>query len=244
MSQLRHDYIRALIRIAERQPSEELFARIERLLAEVDVKSPPILSPLPDADHSADAGNMVPWPVWGEPPPANEEPPASVDQAIESELEANGEQLAAFGSELADVAPADDERFEAITSARAENAQARGSRFLCKKCGNHARSFAHTEACGTGGRIRPAPLTNGAESASTFDTVSLSKVAEIIPENIPTDDPTAHRHRWKIEAPDGPFSIGRCDCGATKDFANSHEALGDGSPSYWDTSKKKTAVPA
>ena len=29
-----------------------------------------------------------------------------------------------------------------------------------------------------------------------------------------------HYHRWRIEEPDGPMSLGRCDCGVEKQFKN------------------------
>ena len=29
-----------------------------------------------------------------------------------------------------------------------------------------------------------------------------------------------HFHRWRIEEPDGPKSVGRCDCGTEKTFKN------------------------
>ena len=29
-----------------------------------------------------------------------------------------------------------------------------------------------------------------------------------------------HFHRWRIEEPNGPTSVGRCTCGAIKEFKN------------------------
>lgn len=29
-----------------------------------------------------------------------------------------------------------------------------------------------------------------------------------------------HFHRWRIEEPNGPISVGRCTCGAQKEFKN------------------------
>lgn len=37
-----------------------------------------------------------------------------------------------------------------------------------------------------------------------------------------------HIHHWVVESPNGPFSIGTCSCGETKEFRNSSE------DSIWD----------
>lgn len=37
-----------------------------------------------------------------------------------------------------------------------------------------------------------------------------------------------HIHHWVLESPNGPFSIGTCSCGETKEFRNSSE------DSIWD----------
>ncbi len=37
-----------------------------------------------------------------------------------------------------------------------------------------------------------------------------------------------HIHHWVVESPNGPFSIGTCTCGETKEFRNSSE------DSIWD----------
>ena len=34
---------------------------------------------------------------------------------------------------------------------------------------------------------------------------------------------TDHAHCWDIASPAGPTSLGRCDCGASREFANSVE---------------------
>ena len=34
---------------------------------------------------------------------------------------------------------------------------------------------------------------------------------------------TAHAHRYLLASPDGPTSLGRCDCGVRREFANSVE---------------------
>ena len=35
---------------------------------------------------------------------------------------------------------------------------------------------------------------------------------------------TPHAHRYLLASPDGPTSLGRCDCGVSREFANSVEA--------------------
>lgn len=37
-----------------------------------------------------------------------------------------------------------------------------------------------------------------------------------------------HIHHWVVESPNGPFSIGTCSCGESKEFRNSSE------DSIWD----------
>ncbi len=38
-------------------------------------------------------------------------------------------------------------------------------------------------------------------------------------------DPTAHTHRWRLDEPAGPTSLGVCACGIERQFANSEGEL-------------------
>ena len=44
----------------------------------------------------------------------------------------------------------------------------------------------------------------------------------------------AHIHHWLIEAPNGPFSVGTCACGETREFRNSSE------DSIWDRAEGRS----
>jgi hypothetical protein len=57
--------------------------------------------------------------------------------------------------------------------------------------------------------------------------------AEAKLEQIKEDMP--HIHKWHIEAPNGPVSIGRCKCGLQQEFKNSKQLTSSELKSRWGT---------
>lgn len=51
---------------------------------------------------------------------------------------------------------------------------------------------------------------------------------------------TPHVHRWLVESPNGPTSVGRCECGAEREFTNSptFELVGPHRVNFGDLSER------
>jgi hypothetical protein len=77
-------------------------------------------------------------------------------------------------------------------------------------------------------RIIIIETTDPATAAAALSRLILATPApppagQTAPAGQATAHETTHTHHWILDTPNGPTSTGRCDCGAAKEFRNSHD---------------------